>query len=151
MRNILLLALALFTFQANAQERKEEMKRSKMEMVRDMTPEEVATLQTKRLTLDLDLNKSQQDKIYKIHLKQAQERKEKMEQRATSKDKNKEAKPDRYEMMNKRLDAQIELKKQFKSILTSEQYEKWESSLDKRRGKKGKKRGMRKPDMEDKK
>ena len=37
----------------------------------DMSAEEMATLQTKRMTLALDLTEAQQDRIYDIHLENA--------------------------------------------------------------------------------
>ena len=144
MKNIFLLALALLTFQANAQEQKREMRKAKMEAAKKMTAEEIATIQTKKLTLHLDLDKSQQDKVYNIHLEQAKKRKAKMEKLKALKEKGKDVKPDRYKMMNDRLDAQIALKKQFKEILTPDQYKKWEASNDSKRSKRIRAQKMKK-------
>ena len=46
---------------------------------RDLNPEQIATLTTKKMTLDLDLNESQQSKIYKLQLENAKSRMTKME------------------------------------------------------------------------
>ena len=92
--------------------------------MKDMSPEQVATLETKKLTLALDLSEKQQQKIQAIHLEKATDRQARMEER-----KERDSKPDadeRFEMMNDRLDKQIAVKDQMKDILSDEQFEKWE-------------------------
>ena len=100
------------------------------------------------MTLALDLNNSQQDKIYALNLKTAKERKAKMEDRKKEMKKRDSKSPElssdeKYKRANERLDKQIALKKELSSILTKEQLEKLEQM--KKRGKmKKRKAHMRK-------
>ena len=93
--------------------------------MKDMTPEQVANLETKKMTLALDLTEKQQGQIQQINLEKAIDRKARMEERKERGD----AKPDadeRYALMNERLDKQIAMKEQMKDILDKDQYDKWE-------------------------
>lgn len=88
--------------------------------MKDLSAEEQATLSTKKMTLALDLNEKQQAQVKEVLLAQF----EKRPQRPAKKEEL--TKEERLEMMNARLDAQIEVKKQMKSILTKEQFEKFD-------------------------
>ena len=91
---------------------------------KDLSAEQIAQLETKKLTLALDLTEKQQQQVEELQMQKAVERKAKMEER-----KSRDAKPDadeRYALMNERLDKQIEMKENMKSILNKEQFEKWE-------------------------
>ena len=149
MKKLAILALALITFQANAQDKK-EVKKERKEKMMQLEPQEMAELQTKKMTLHLDLTEAQQKKVMTLNLEQAKQRKAAMEKRKVAKEKGeKPTKEERLAFENKKLDAQIENKKQMKSILNEEQYKKWETMLEKRaRMKSRMKRGKR---MEEKK
>ncbi|MGI9547732.1 MAG: hypothetical protein ACR2MM_10870, partial [Flavobacteriaceae bacterium] len=97
--------------------------------MKDMNPEQVASLETKKLTLALDLTEQQQAEIRQIELENAEYRKAKMEERRAVKDSEKAEKPssdERYAMMSDRLDRKIDHKEKMKSILDKSQFEKWE-------------------------
>ena len=90
----------------------------------DLTPEQMATIKTKKMTLSLDLNEKQQNEVQEIHLEQAELRLTKKEER-----KAREEKPtsdERYAAINEKLDRQIEIKAQMKEILNKDQFAKWE-------------------------
>ena len=92
--------------------------------MKDMSPEQVATLETKKMTLALDLTEKQQQQVQEIHLEKAIDRKTLKEEH-----KSRDSKPDadeRFQMMNERLDKQIAVKDQMKDILDKDQFEKWE-------------------------
>ncbi len=92
--------------------------------MKDMTPEQIATLKTKKMTLALDLTDSQQAQIQELNFANATMRKAKRDERKKS-----DTKPtadERYEMQNERLDHQIENKAKMKEILSNAQFEKWE-------------------------
>ena len=135
MKKMLIVVIALVTLQVSAQEKKKEKRmeaqKERRQMMKDLTPEETATLQTKKMTLHLDLTETQQQKIKALNLEEAKLRKAKMEERTEMK-KNSESKPftkeDKLKMMNEQLDRQIESKQKMKSILNADQYEKWEAS-----------------------
>ena len=100
--------------------------------MKDLTPEQIATLQTKRMTLALDLTESQQSEIQALNLENAKTRKAKMEARRSSAEKvegEKKARPtseELYAMQNERLDHQIAQRERMKKILSEEQFKKWE-------------------------
>ena len=97
---------------------------SERDHYKDLSAEQIAQLETKKLTLALDLTEKQQQQINELQLEKAVERKTRMEER-----KSRDSRPDadeRYAMMNERLDKQIEMKENMKSILSKEQFEKWE-------------------------
>lgn len=132
MKKVILIVLALITIQVSAQDRKQEFRKGerkeRVNKFEDFSAEEIAELQTKRMTLDLDLTSSQQKQIQKLNLENATERKAKMEERQSKmmKKGEKPSKEGRLKMMNERLDKQIEMKEKMKKILNEKQFEKWE-------------------------
>lgn len=113
--------------------------------MKDLTAEQMATLQTKKMTLALDLTQVQQDQIKAIQLENAKSRKSKMEEHKAQKEsgeKTKRTSEERYAMSNARLDAKIAQKEEMKSILSDTQYDKWEKMQNRkgkhRKGKRGK-------------
>lgn len=133
MKKLILIALvAMVAFQVSAQNSKERPNRERsprMDKFQDLTPEEMATMQTKKMTLHLDLNESQQKEIQKINLENAIDRKAKMEARIAQRENGtmaKTTKEERLKMMNERLDKQIAMKAKMKKILNDEQFAKWE-------------------------
>ncbi len=123
MKNILIVAILVFTVNVYAQQ--PAKKRTKAHF----TPEQIATLQTKRMTLYLQLNESQQQQILEINKKRAVICEQKIEARKTRLQKGE--KPTAIELFNKksaRLDAQIAHQKEMKKILTEKQFEMWKKS-----------------------
>ena len=149
MKNLIVLATFLIssiTFgQESHKEKRGHHQKGKMEMMKDLSPEQIATLRTKKMTLALDLTKTQQNKMHAIHLEGAKARKEKMEKRRKNKgsEKQKLSSEEKYKKVNTVLDKKIEIKSKVKSILTEEQFQKWERSQKHTRNKK-KKHHMRK-------
>ncbi|WP_299323262.1 hypothetical protein [uncultured Maribacter sp.] len=144
MKKILMAILVMATISVTAQDHNMKGKRGNM---KDLSPEQAATLQTKKMTLALDLNESQQSKIKTILTEDATARKAKMEERKANKEDGKKVltADEKYAMQNERLDHQIARKEQMKSILNTDQYEKWVKmdGRKKMRGK-GKNRGDKK-------
>lgn len=136
MKKILIFIFALSVLQVTAQEKFKEVKRENIRQIENFTPEEAATIKTKKMTLALDLTDAQQQEIYKLNLEEAIERKEMVDARKKMREegKGKEiADQKHFEKMNSKLDKQIELKQRMKNILNAEQYEKWSKNLEKRR------------------
>ena len=139
---IIVLVFAV-TVSVNAQER---MMRKKMNHS-NFTPEQKATLHTKKMTLALDLTANQQQKIHKFYLETAVDRKamradfkKNKEQRAQLTDTQK------FEKAVAHLDKQIAHKAQIKSILNKDQYGKWSKTHGQKirqHGKKHMKRGTK--------
>ena len=102
-----------------------------------LTPEQMATLQTKKMTLALDLSSAQQKQIQEFHLENAMLRKEQMEAvKGKRKDLSSE---ERYALQNKHLDHKIAQKEKMKKILNEDQFSKWEKEMSHRnhKGRKG--------------
>ncbi|MBD0833619.1 hypothetical protein [Aestuariibaculum sediminum] len=131
MKNILVIAMALITLQGIAQEKRALANRmDRPHRMSDLSPEQAATLKTKKMTLHLDLTTKQQDEIYKLNLENAKARKEMMANLKAKREHGELKKPtqeQRYKMMNARLDHQIDEKAKMKTILNSEQFIKWEN------------------------
>lgn len=138
MKKIVMAILVMAGISATAQDHNMKGKRGDM---KDLTPVQVATLQTKKMTLALDLNESQQAKIKTILTEDATARKAKMEERKANKEDGKKVltADEKYAKQNERLDHQIARKEQMKSILSTDQYEKW-VKMDSRKKMRGKRK-----------
>ena len=134
MKKLIMATIAICTIQiASAQGPNKNRK-----AMANLEPEEIATLQTKKMTLHLDLDDAQQDKIYEINLENAKMRKAKMEERKARRengDTTKPTKEERFTMANDMLDHKIAVKAKMKEILNDEQYAKWEKIMAKRASK----------------
>lgn len=148
MKKLVIVALLLSGMTALAQ--KEEMK-GRQHSMKDLNPEQIATLQTKKMTLALDLTEAQQTKLKSVFMANATERKAKMEARKAQKESGKKLTSDeKYTMHNERLDHQIAQKKKMKELLNEEQYAKWEK-MQHRKGKHSKGEGRKGKSKEHKK
>lgn len=124
MKNLLLIAIALITLNATAQEKERKGRKHNRT---DFTPEQVATLKTKQMVLELDLTASQQKQIQKINLENAKERELRRDDFKKSKDVVKDrSSEERFKLKNERLDKALAHKSEMKKILNKEQYERWE-------------------------
>lgn len=145
MRKLILIVIAVLTLPAIAQERKQDKKRvhKKEALLKDITPEEAASLKVKQMTLHLDLTEAQQQKIKPLLLEEAKLKQQKRDARkATVKENQVKEKPSKDEhlaMINERLDRQIAMKQKMKTILNAEQYKKWEKTQAKKGKRKQKK------------
>ena len=91
------------------------------------TPEQIATSQTKRLTLALDLSDKQAEQFMSLHLEHAKLREKQHTLRKSREEENrtKLTEEERYAMQNARLDQRIAFQKEVKKILSEEQFENW--------------------------
>jgi hypothetical protein len=134
MKKIIVIAIAFIGLQAIAQGQKKQGQRNhenRQEMMMNLSAEEMTTLQTKKMTLFLDLNESQISKIKAINLENATNRKAMMADRKAKKESGTAQKPtqeERYAMANAKLDHQIAMKAKMKDILNKEQYARWEKA-----------------------
>ncbi|UOX32216.1 hypothetical protein LXD69_09115 [Flavobacterium sediminilitoris] len=121
----LVILVSTLAFSQSKENRKERMDSEKM-----------AELHVKKMTLDLDLTEKQQKEIKPIFLEQAKKREAKRNELKMRKEKGEKLSSDeRFEMKNKALDNQIEMKSKLKNILTPAQMEKWENNKKKRSNK----------------
>lgn len=134
----------LIGFATMAQERngeKEHFKKGpaglkmKMSKASEYTPEQMAALQTKKMVLALDLDKSQQNQLQKFNERNIKERRariEKIKQRK-SQEKKKLSSDEKFKMANNRLDRAIAQKEELKRILGEEKFEKHQTMHKKRK------------------
>ncbi|EWH12595.1 hypothetical protein KLA_13876 [Cellulophaga geojensis KL-A] len=154
---VMVLMLSVLTI--SAQESKENSKDAKHKMhkrkdgkramhrMAKFTPEQMAILQTKKMTLALDLSEDQQSKIEKLNLENAKFFKEKMEERKAKKEADKKlTSEERFAMENEKLDHQIAQKKALEKILSKDQYTQW-SKMHKRKSHSPEKRKMHRRQM----
>jgi hypothetical protein len=118
MKYILTMLVLCMTMTVTAQRGSNNGRRAQL------NPEQQATLTTKKITLALDLNTQQVDKVYRVQLEQAQKRKAFIAERKKE-DRSELTKEQRFELETKKLDNQIAVQKEMKSILTADQFEKW--------------------------
>lgn len=146
MKKLLVIIVTLSTLTGVAQEHRRGHRFSKeaREKRADISPEDMAKLQSKHLTLRLDLSDQQQKQVESVlvaHLKKGKAKRD-----AFKASENKPSKDELKQLRLDRLDAQIALKREMKDILNAEQYEKYEQGLKRRQGKgpRGGRRGHKK-------
>ena len=135
----MMIAIAFLSLNIMAQAPQQSKKRAaKKEQFKNMSAEDLAEIQTKKIVLRLDLDDKQTDQVYNLVLEKTKARKAKME---ANKGKKREdlTSEEKTKLMNERLDAQIAFKKEMKSILSKEQYEKFEKAYSKGNKKRKKK------------
>lgn len=129
MKKILLITLALISIEGIAQQNVQRTERKEIaHKAIVLTPEESAGLQTKRMTLQLDLNEFQQKEIYKLNLDNATKRlatREANKAKRASGTIEKPTKQDYLSRENAKLDNQIATKIKMNYILNTEQRAKW--------------------------
>lgn len=125
MKKLFIVALFVVGMTSFAQERKATIERAQMEQ---MTLEQRNQLHLKKMTLELDLNASQQKEMSKFIAEQSGKREARMAERKASKDPAKKqfTADERFAKKNQMLDEQILMKERMKKILSADQYKKWE-------------------------
>lgn len=132
MKKLIMAIFVLAGISVMAQDNNSKDQRNAMT---DLSPDQIATLQTKRMTLALDLNDSQQSKMKSLLTENAKTRKTKMEEFKARKNENRQlTSNEKFALQNARLDYKISQKKEMKSLLTAAQFAKWEKMKHKKRG-----------------
>ena len=92
MKKIVVIALSLFTLISVAQEKRKHKTEQKngTELRKQMTPNDIADLKSKKLTLKLDLTDAQQKKVHALILNQVKARKALKNERKAKDGKKKE-------------------------------------------------------------
>ena len=139
-KKIAIIALVLFTGIGFAQKSDSKKMANAVKKHEKRSPEARAEIQSKQLTLQLDLSEKQQVQVQNVLLKHYTEGKAKRD--ANRKSDKKLTEEQKTALKSERLDAQIALKAEMKTILNAEQYVKYSESI-KRRGKKKKRRKVK--------
>lgn len=128
---IVLIALIAMTV-AQAQDGR---RGERAERLKDINPQELATMQSKKMTLALDLTDQQEQEVYQVLLTQAEKRKA---NKLSKEDREKLTDEQKKEARMDMLDEKIAFKRSMKKILDETQYAKWEKMIEKRMRKRGK-------------
>jgi hypothetical protein len=128
MKNVkTLVAVALLT-SAVAFAQKDGHRGQRGEFHKDLSVEQLATLQTKKMTLALDLSEKQQQEILEFNIANVEFRKAKLAERETRRASEERSRPsadERYAMENAKLDHMIAQQQELKKILNDEQFDQW--------------------------
>ena len=129
MKKIISIFLLLFSGFLMAQPPHQQSPPEKrMERMNKLTAEQQATLWSKKMTLELDLNDTQEQQLYALVLNKANTHKKRRANRLKERPNSEE----KYQMQVDLLEEKIAMKKAMKSILTAEQYGLWEKSQKKK-------------------
>ncbi|MBQ0768547.1 MAG: hypothetical protein KBT58_04600 [Bizionia sp.] len=115
MKKLVLIAIALVTFQMNAQN-------ENAEKFNNSSVEEIAEMQTARLTKALNLDEGQQKRISIIALENAKVKKEMM---ASKENRKRMSKEERKTMQKRHEETTTAMDNHMKAVLSAEQYTKW--------------------------
>ena len=122
MKKLLIFALALGSLTAFSQDDSQRNQKDLMKRISERpTPEQRAELQTKRLTLNLDLDKSQQLKVQDILLNHYKE----FDNSDRKKGFEKMTAEEKHAVKVEHMDGAIALKEKMKGVLNAEQYAKY--------------------------
>lgn len=125
MKKLATIALiAIISVSTYAQDKMDRPARQDRNPMEKFTPEQRNQLMLKKMTLELDLDATQQKEMGKVMAEQGAKREAFMKNR-----KEKTEKPtsdEIFEMKSKMLDEQIAMKSKMKKILSPEQFKKWE-------------------------
>jgi len=126
MKKLMIIALAFVTTIGFSQdrERNQEMRQKMQQERQSLTPEQRAEINTKRLTIQLDLTEAQQKQVLNLQQEMAKERAVKKQEM-----KNKAEEAGYYEKANKRLDSRKAYQDKMKAILTESQYSTWKENM----------------------
>jgi len=134
MKNLFMAALLMVGMASFAQEKIAPLQ--KREQLEKMTPEQRNDLKLKKMTVELGLNDKQQKEMSVLISEQSVKRENARQQRVA--DRKNGVKPtadERYKMESQILDEKKEMLDKMKTILTAEQYAKWDKISSERKDK----------------
>ncbi|WP_276388231.1 hypothetical protein [Eudoraea chungangensis] len=127
MKRVFLIPMILLVFSTNAQEM--DFRERVQERHNEMTNEQKAIIKAKQMTLALDLSEKQQEQFQSLELQKIQEKEQLKNEMnlGTGKRAKKDMSTDEiFALRNARLDKMIAFKQKVKTILSKDQYAKWE-------------------------
>ena len=135
MKNLIIVAIALFTLNSVAQEKevkKTPVKQSQRISSQNQSPDVRAKIETKKMAKQLELTAEQYDKVHNVmveHFTERQSMRKEIKEEMATKEKVSKAEMKETLLKNKE-EHTAKLNSQLKEILTAEQYEKYQQ-LDK--------------------
>lgn len=133
MKKLIIVALLVVGMTSFAQNKKEIGSRHHRDEMEKFTPEQRNQLMLKKMTLELDLNASQQKEMSKIIAEKSDKRQARIKEMKANKNSNTKSTSDEmFARKNRMLEEKIAMKDRMKKILNPEQYKKWEDMKGKR-------------------
>ena len=133
MKKLIIVALLVVGMTSFAQNKKEIGSRHHRDEMEKFTPEQQNQLMLKKMTLELDLNASQQKEMSKIIAEKSDKRQARIKEMKANKNSNTKSTSDEmFARKNRMLEEKIAMKDRMKKILNPEQYKKWEDMKGKR-------------------
>lgn len=133
MKKLIIAALLVVGMTSFAQNKKEIGSQNLRDEMEKFTPEQQNQLMLKKMTLELDLNASQQKEMSKIIAEKSDKRQARIkEMKANKNSSTKSTSDEMFARKNKMLEEKIAMKERMKKILNPEQYKKWEDMKGKR-------------------
>ena len=140
MKNIIIALALVFGMTTFAQERKMGKKNKEK-----LTPQERVEFQVKRLTKDLDLTTKQAEQVKSLMTKKSEVREAKKKEMDAKRASGTKPTAEEREAMKTRMQDEVtSLKTEMKTILSAEQYTKWEQNFEDRKDKMMEKRADKK-------
>lgn len=125
MKKLALIVLLVVGLSTYAQEGKQQVRKGGER--EKFSLEQRSELQLKRLTLELNLNASQQKEMGILIAEQSKKREAAMTERKANKEKGvKPSADERFKKQSERLDEEAAMKAKVQKILTADQFKKWE-------------------------
>ena len=133
MKKLIIVALLVVGMTSFAQNKKEIGSRHHRDEMEKFTPEQQNQLMLKKMTLELDLNASQQKEMSKIIAEKSDKRQARIKEMKANKNSNTKSTSDEmFARKNRMLEEKIAMKDRMKKILSTEQYKKWDDMNGKR-------------------
>lgn len=134
-----LLFVSLLSISSWAQPKQDMQRMHKKQS--NLTAEQKAELMTKQMTLKLDLTDSQAKQIQTLYSSNFTKTEQKRNEMKSKKDaKEKLTEEEKHALKLERLDHQIDMKRNMKSILNADQYEQWTTMQNERQQRRPKQR-----------
>ena len=143
MKKVVILCMLLIGIGASAQQRPHQRHRNH-QVNQEFTPEQQASLQSRKMTLALALDTAQQVKVESLLSKHFQDRRDKRDSRSNQVDTLSRQNPDaRYKKLSERLDQKIAFQRELKEILSPSQFDQWQQQRFERKPRHRNPRGRR--------
>lgn len=135
MKKAMVLCALLIGFGVHAQHRSKRHA-PRGEAQTQLSPEERATIQSKRMTLALGLDQRQQDQMTGLLKQRLEERAELRQRRKSEADSGTSADSEnRFDRLNAHLDRKIAFQEELRGILSERQFEKWQTQRERQMAK----------------
>ena len=127
MKKVMILCLFALSMGATAQ-RSPHQRKGHPQHHTELTAEQHALIQSKKMTLALDLSDQQQEQLASLLGRQMSRRQAIRDEMKGRDDSDEQATPEaRFERMNQRLDMQIAFQRELQEILSESQFEQWKN------------------------